>query len=125
MLKLQPVLLYTRDFCGRQLRWHIVHDPCDPQKAPDVLFDDHTFCPLVEHVDEGHTQLVELLGSWDSLTDGAVLPALIKLLLTLYTEHQRRRIAALEDDRILFELAMVGELGCREMLLSGRAVLLV
>lgn len=117
----QPRLLYTRDFCGKQLRWHIVQDPCDHRKAPDVIFDDPTFCPLVLPSTSCQQQLAALLDGWDSTTDSQPLPALIQLLLSLYTDHQRARIAALGDDRISFELAMVADLGCTEMLLAGEA----
>lgn len=116
---LEPHLLYTREFCGKQLRWHFVQDPCDRHKAPDVVFDDITFCPIVDASNEEQRQLAELLDGWSTATDSHPLTALIKLLLSLYTEHQRNRIAAVEDDRILFELAMVAELGCTEMLLAG------
>lgn len=118
----KPNLLYARDFCGKQLRWHFLQDPCDPRRAPDVVFDDPSFCPLLSGPEHLQRRLTEVLDSWDGWSGRPPLPDLIELLLALYTDYHRIRIASLEDDRILFELAMVEELGCTEMLLAGTAV---
>lgn len=113
-----PCLVYRRQYANRTLQWHIMHDPCNPQKAPDVVFDDVTFNPLLDL--SVSSELVQLLSSWGSNSCKATsLAALLELLLSLYMQHQKERIAALQDDRLLFELAMLEDLGCSEVLLSG------
>lgn len=124
---LEPNLLYTRDYCGKRLRWHIVQDPCAPGKAPDVVFDEPDFCPLVDASEQERAQLASVLDTFDAVHSKGPsrLASLLSLLLTCYAEHHKRKIAECGDDRVLFELAMVGELGCTEMLLTGGYLLLL
>lgn len=113
----EPCLVYKRHY-NRPLQWHIVRDPYDPSKAPDVVFDDVTFVPLL---DPSHQEeLAQLLDGWESHGSTA-LAALLELLVALYMQHQKDKIAALGDERMLFELAMLEDLGCSEVQLAGEA----
>jgi hypothetical protein len=108
--------LFTRKWCGKQLQWWIVQDLCDTGKAPDIIFeDDPSFSPLTTAEQCDTQQLVQLLSNWTGDT-----ATLIGLLLSLYVQHNKARIAAaVTDERILFELTMLDELGCQEVLLTG------
>ena len=111
--------LFARTYCGRELQWWILQDECDPDKAPDIICqDDPSFSPLTAAADASlQQQLVQLLKSWGN---GSSVESLIGLLLQLYAQHNKARIAAaVTDERILFELSMLEELGCTEVLLTG------
>jgi hypothetical protein len=105
------------------LQWHLTHDPCDPRNAPDVVFDDVTFNPLLDP--SISPELRQMLSSWGSDSSSSIssrttsVAALLELLLGLYMQHQKEKIAALQDNRLLFELAMLEDLGCTEVLLLG------
>jgi hypothetical protein len=111
--------LFTRPYCGTQLNWWILQDECDPAKAPDVVVqEDPSFSPLATA--QADPAFLQLLKGWDSSSS---LEALISILLGLYAEHNKARIAAaVTDERILFELSMLDEIGCREVLLTGEAM---
>lgn len=108
--------LLTRPYCGTQLNWWILQDECDPARAPDVVVqEDPSFSPLATA--QADPALLQLLKGWDSSSS---LEALISILLGLYAEHNKARIAAaVTDERILFELSMLDEIGCKEVLLTG------
>jgi hypothetical protein len=116
-------LVYRRQYANRTLQWHLTHDPCDPRNAPDVVFDDVTFNPLL--YPSISPELRQMLSSWGSDSSSSIssrttsVAAVLELLLGLYMQHQKEKIAALQDDRLLFELAMLEDLGCSEVLLSG------
>jgi hypothetical protein len=60
---------------------------------------------------------LQQLRGWNSTSS---IEELIGVLLALYAQHNKARIAAAAtDERILFELAMLDELGCTEVLLTG------
>jgi hypothetical protein len=87
------------------------------------VFDDVTFNPLLEA--SINPELRQMLSSWGSnsssstSSETSTVAAFLELLLGLYMQHQKDKIAALQDDRLLFELAMLEDLGCSEVLLSG------
>eukprot|EP00775_Hariotina_reticulata_P006578 gene6578-6806_t len=57
--------IFTRSYCGRQLRWHIVGNGFDhPNAAPDVVFDDASFSPLTTERHNG--DLVALMDGWQA-----------------------------------------------------------
>lgn len=116
---------FTRPYCGKQLTWWVLQDDCDPNKAPDIVFqEDPSFSPLTSSSSSGQDgddslqqQLLLLLRSWSSSSS---LTSVIGVLLALYAQHNKQRIAAaVTDERILFELSMLDELGCSEVLLTG------
>lgn len=109
--------LFTRPYCGTHLNWWILQDEFDPSKAPDVVVqEDPSFSPLATAQADPH--LLQLLQGWD--ISSSSLEALIRILLALYAEHNKARIAAaVTDERVLFELSMLDEVGCREVLLAG------
>lgn len=104
--------------------------------APDVIFDDKSFHPLLpastttpahpssmfgssdSDSSSDYVSLQQLLLHWDPSEPHVQLSLLLQLLLRLYAAHQRTRIAARADDRLQFELGMVDSLHCEEMLLS-------
>jgi hypothetical protein len=117
--------VFTRPYCGKQLSWWVLQDECDPDKAPDIVFqEDPSFSPLTSSSSGGQfgddslqQQLLHLLRTWCSSSS---LTSVIGLLLALYAQHNKERIAAaVTDERILFELSMLDELGCSEVLLTG------
>lgn len=110
--------LFSRTYCCRPLAWWVLQDEFDPGKAPDVVFQDD-FSPLtaVDGDADLQQQLLQQLKSWNSTCS---IEELIGVLLALYSQHNKARIAAaVTDERILFELAMLDELGCTEVLLTG------
>lgn len=121
-------MLFTRTYCGKQLHWWVLKDRLNPDQAPDIVFqDDPSFSPLTAAEGGGdeslQQQLFLTLSSWNS---NSSVETLIGVLLALYAQHNKARIAAaVTDDRILFELSMLDELGCAEVLLTGEQVLLL
>lgn len=116
--------LFTRPYCGKQLSWWVLQDDCNANKAPDIVFqEDPSFSPLTSSSSSGQDgdslqqQFLHLMRSWSSSSS---LDAVIGVLLPLYAQHNKERIAAaVTDERILFELSMLDELGCTEVLLTG------
>jgi hypothetical protein len=99
------------------MHWYIVGNGFDhPSAAPDIVFDDASFTPLTNG--RANHDLVALMEGWNAAKAPACLQQLLERLSLLYLQHQKAKIAALEDDRILFELSMLDELGCNEVLLA-------
>jgi len=68
------------------------------------------------------TQLQRLLKAWRPSTPAAEAKhtaALVTTLLRLYLDHQRRRLSTLGDERMTFELGVLEDTGCSELLLTG------
>ncbi|KAF8062649.1 hypothetical protein HT031_003978 [Scenedesmus sp. PABB004] len=114
---MERLTLFQRPWCNEQLEWQLIGSPSDRGKAPDVVFCDPTFSPLAPGgAGAGGARLAELLDAW---TGPECLPALLDELLRLYAEHQKAKVAALGDERMLFELAMLDDLGCTEVAQAG------
>jgi Brain and reproductive organ-expressed protein (BRE) len=107
-----------REWAGRPLAWSLLLGaPGDALSTPDIVFDDASFQPLA--ADCGHApELKQLLDGWTG-ADDAELSRLLELLLKAYSQHQRQRVALLGDERLNFELALLDDLGCVEVALSG------
>lgn len=111
--------LFARQWCGTQLNWWLLLDEFDPGKVDIIVQGDESFSPLTAGDSQLQQALMQQLKHWHSSTNSN-FDSLIQVLLQLYLQHNKQRIAAtVHDERILFELSMVDELGCDEVLLTG------
>jgi hypothetical protein len=119
----------------------VLRDLSRPDLPPDVVFDTKGFSPLTAAPDLGSSHedgasascsggagaaanpgAQQLLSAWRPAAPAAearATAALLAALLRAFLAHQRRRLAALQDERMTFELGMLEDTGCSELLLTG------
>ncbi|GBF91944.1 hypothetical protein Rsub_04668 [Raphidocelis subcapitata] len=102
-------------WCGQQLRWQLLRDLARPDLAPDLVVDARGFSPLAS------AELRALLRDWRAgapRDEAARMAGIVAAALRAFLGHQRERLGGLSDERLAFELGMLEDTGCSELLLT-------
>jgi hypothetical protein len=105
-------------------RLQVLRDLSRPDLAPDFVFDCKDFYPLIPDSGGGADADIarRLLAAWRSApppAEARAVGALLASLVRLFFDHQRRRLAGLRSERLAFELGMLEDTGCTQLLLTG------
>ncbi|XP_026751461.1 BRISC and BRCA1-A complex member 2-like [Galleria mellonella] len=94
-------------YCSKKIKWEIIFDPTTPWFAPDFRFDDESFLSNVN--EEFLEEKLPSLCSWNE-NDPKALSCVLSELVSLYKNHQIKKLNEDESSRAYFEYtALLGD----------------
>ncbi|KAK7246103.1 hypothetical protein RIF29_40962 [Crotalaria pallida] len=107
-------------YCLDFIKWDIIYNADSPSTAPDFIFgpDDQDFHPFNMPSSVEPAQPNNCLKDWNH-KDPSRLLALVQYLRDQYVLYQRKRVEAVDDDRLKFEISTIVSREGIEMHLSS------
>ncbi|KAE9591571.1 hypothetical protein Lal_00038959 [Lupinus albus] len=95
-------------YCLDFIKWDIIYNADSPSTAPDFIFgpEDHDFHPFHMNSSIQPTQPNNSLKDWN-YKDPSRLLQLVQYLRDQYVLYQRKRVEAVDDDRLKFEISTI------------------